>query len=161
VRDTGAVLHAEVGAEDALRNVVVVGAVEDPDAAGGGEPAVAEDAVVRDPDVVVVVAVRERLAEADAAAEYAAVVLTDVVGELHVVDVGLQLDTASAVAAPRLYAETVDARAAERGTVLAAAQGGHVVRRGGLGDGRDVSATQDRRERRVGGVRPVSGHGGV
>src|SRR5262249_45338212 len=102
VRDAGAVLHPEVRAEDALRNVVVVGAVEDADAAGAGQPAVAEDAVVPDPDVVVVVSVRVRLAEADAAGEDATVVLENVVGELHVVDVCLQLDAAGAVAASRL-----------------------------------------------------------
>src|SRR5215510_4151186 len=75
VRDAGAVLHPEVRAEDAPRNVVVVRAVEDADAAGAGQPAVAEDPVVPDPDVVVVVSVRVRLAEADAAGEDAAVVL--------------------------------------------------------------------------------------
>src|SRR5262249_1972601 len=142
-------------------NVVVVRAVEDADAAGAGQAAVAEDAVVPHPDVVVVVAVRVRLAEADAAGEDTTVVLEDVVGELHVVDVGLQLAAACAVAASGRQAETVDAGAVERGAVSAGGRGGHVVRRGGLGDGRDVGATHDRRERRVGGVWPVSGHGGV
>src|SRR5262249_54470075 len=102
VRDAGPVLHPEVRAENAARDVVVVGAVEDPDTAGAGQPAVAHDAVVPDPDAVVVAAVRVWLAEADAAGEDTTVVLEDVVGELHVVDVCLQLDTAGAVAAPGL-----------------------------------------------------------
>src|SRR5215813_5290971 len=161
VRDAGPVLHAEVRAEDAACDVVVVGAVEDPDAAGAGQPAVAHDAVVRHPDVVVVAAVRVRLAEADAAGEDATVVLEDVVGDLHVVDVCLQLDTAGAVTAAGLKAKAVDAGAVERGAVAAGGRGGHVVRRDGLGDGCDVGATHDRRERRVGDVRRVRGHGGV
>src|SRR5262249_12648807 len=161
VRDAGPVLHAEVRAEDAARDVVVVGAVEDPDAAGGGPPAVAHDAVVRHPDVVVVFSVRVRLAETDAAGEDATVVLEDVVGDLHVVDLGLQLDPARAVAAPGLKAKAVDAGAIECGAVLTTGQGRHVVRRLGLGDGGDARATHDRRERRVGGVWRVRGHGGV
>ena len=63
--------------------------------------------------VVVVAAVGERLAEADAAGEDAAVVLEHVVGDLHVVDVGLQLDAAGAVAVPGHQAEAVDAGGAE------------------------------------------------
>ena len=49
VRDAGAVVDAEVGADDAAADVVAVGAVEDPDAAGLGEAAVADQPVVRDP----------------------------------------------------------------------------------------------------------------
>src|SRR5262249_56593269 len=109
----------------------------------------------------VVVAVGVRLAKADAASEDAAVVFENVVGELHVVDVCLQLDAARAVAAPCLQAQPIDASAVEPGAVLTAGQGGHVIRRGGLGGNGDVGATHDRRERRVGGVRGVGGHGGV
>src|SRR5215475_9577380 len=149
VRDAGPVLDAEVRAEDAPRDVVVVGAVEDPDAAGAGQPAVAHDAVVRHPNVVVVVSVRVRLAETDAAGEDATVVLEDVVGDLHVVDLGLQLDPARAIAAPGLKAKAVDAGAVERGTVLASGERGNVIRGLGLRHRGDVGATHDRRERRV------------
>src|SRR5262249_50694092 len=131
----------EVGADDVPRQLVVVGTVEDPDAAGGGQATVADQAVVSDPDVVVVVAVHERLTEADAAGEDAAVVLDHVVGQLLVVDAGLQLDAARAVAVPGHQAEAVDPGAAEAGTVTG--HGRHVVcgRRSGI-DG-DVSTAED------------------
>src|SRR5262249_61582827 len=95
------------------------------------------------PDVVVVAAVRVRLAEADAAGEDATVVFEDVVGDLHVVDVCLQLDTAGAVTAAGLKAKAVDAGAVERGAVAAGGRGGPVGRRGGLGDRCDVGPTPD------------------
>ena len=98
VGDAGAVLDAEVRADDAAGDLVVVRAVEDADAAGAGEPAVADQPVVGDADAAVVVAAWSlvRLADADAAGEDAAVVLEHVVGQLDVVRVGLQLDAAGA-----------------------------------------------------------------
>src|SRR4029450_13317374 len=104
-------------------------------------PPVAGDAVVPHPDVEVVVPMGVRLAEADAAGEEAAVVLEDIVGDLNVVDVGLELDPPCAVAAPGLKAEAVDAGTVERGAVLAGGQGWNVIGRCGLGDRGDVSAT--------------------
>src|SRR5262249_56184833 len=141
VEEAGAVLPRKFGEEVGWRNFVFLGPVKDPDAAGAGQPAVAEDAVVPDPDVVVVVSVRVRLAEADAAGEDATVVLENVVGELHVVAVCLQLDAAGAVATPRLEAQAVDAGAVEPGAVLTAGQARNVVRGRGLSGNGDVAAT--------------------
>ena len=84
-----------------LGDLVVVRAVEDAETAGLGQGAVADEPVVGDADVVVAGVVRARLADADAAGDDAAVVLEHVVGQLDVVDVGLQLDAAGAVAVAR------------------------------------------------------------
>src|SRR6185295_1024120 len=102
-------------------HLVPVGAVEDPDAAGLGQAAVADHPVVGDPHSVVVVdpgarAARAgvvRLADADAAGDHATVVLQHVVGQPDVVDRGLELNAAGAVTLTGGQADPVDPGAVE------------------------------------------------
>ena len=84
-----------------------------------------------------------RLADADAAGDDAAVVLQHVVGELHVVDVGLQLDAAGAVAVAGREAEAVDPGRVEPGVSVDRWRRSYAVVV--LRDDGEVGAAQDRR----------------
>ena len=93
-RDATAVFSRVVAADHVLRDVVVVRAVEEPDRAGQVRAAVAEDLVVGDEDVLVVVRLAGRVdrrgADADTAGVGAAIGLDHVVGDHRVARVRVQ-----------------------------------------------------------------------
>src|SRR4029077_5420345 len=90
--------------------------------------------------VEVVAAVHERLANADAFGEDAAVVFEHVVCLRTVCDAALQLDTPSPIAVPGHESEAVDASPTETGAVLTGGQGGYVVRCRALGNHSEIGA---------------------
>ena len=171
--DAAAVLSREVAADVVLPHLVVVGTVEQPDAAGEVGAGIGDDPVAGNDDVVVLVVGvgRRQVRSADAdGAVGAAVVLHHVVGDLQVACIGVGKDRAalggeSAGLAGGQAGDRVDVG---RETLLIAAAQIEAVDRGrrigaegrreGVGSAVSAGTTRSPRRRRRSGCRPRSAH---